>query len=89
MPHQTTTWQVWMRYNHEAVNAEYDRWETTASQTGIALRSTIGKQLFEELPEEDRNEWEGRAKAMHEEECEKYKSRMTGDPSTDPEEQAE
>ena len=78
-----------MRFNHEQINAEYDKRETTAAKTGIALRAEIAMQLFDALPEAERIEWETKSRENWNSECERFKSRMSGEPSTDPEEREE
>ena len=89
VPRQSPGWKYWMRFNHEPINAEYDRRETTAARTGIALRTEIAMQLFDALPEAEKTEWEGKSKESWASECERFKSRLSGEPSTDPEEQEE
>lgn len=89
MPHQTTVWRVWMRTKVDAINQEYDRRETTSAKTGIALRSEIAKELFDKLPAAEQQEWRDKANTAYLAECEKYKARLSGDPSSDPDEQKE
>ncbi len=89
MPHQTAVWRVWMRTHTDLINAEYDVREVTASKTGIALRSQIAKELFEGLSAEEQEDWKDQANKAYLEECDKYKARLSGDPSNDPAEQME
>ena len=78
-----------MQHNHEPVNEEYERRETTSGKTGIALRTEIAQQLFKQLSDDDQNDWERQGRESWLDRCEKYRSRMEGSPSTDPEEQDE
>ena len=49
-----------------------------------ALRSAIYKELFEELPEEERNEWAKRAEDEHREAVAKVEKALKSEPSTNP-----
>lgn len=89
VPKQMAEWQYYMRTNREKVQEVYEQRETTSLDAGIALRSSIARELVSKLSDEEREALQKSAKSEWDAECSKYNNAMRGEPSNDREDQQE
>jgi hypothetical protein len=61
--------------------------DAAGSSSAMWEKNKAAKELFENLPEQERRRWEAKAKAAHLAAKIKHESALKGEPSLDPEEQ--
>ena len=88
-PRQYSAVQAYLTENLEAINLEYERRVDTAAKTGIALRTLIAKELFENETAAVKASFQKKVEVAHEEAMRRYEDAQRGDPPRDPEDQAE
>ncbi len=87
-PRQKTAYNLWGPENRNIVDPVFkQRMQegNVPAKHQAALRSSIYKELFEALPEDDRQRWVERAEREHRESLEKIDSNLKSGPSTAPE----
>lgn len=87
-PRLKTPYNLWGP-QHRAItdpvfHARVKEGDVPASQQ-LALRSSVYKELFEELPVAEQEEWTDRAEEEHQNALAEHKKAMAGPPSTKPE----
>lgn len=88
-PKKGSVLQTYLSENIDRVNELYEIREPTHRQTGIRLRTIIAEELLAEESDEVKADLKRRIEEEHEEELEKHCEAKTGEPSDDPEAQAE
>ncbi|KAF7790017.1 hypothetical protein EIP86_000965 [Pleurotus ostreatoroseus] len=88
-PKQLPAWQVWMSDNLDIVNAHCDERKAKGLTAHIGDRNAIARAYFETLSRESHQEYETKAKERFEEETASFAASQSGEPSEDPEAQAE
>ena len=87
-PRQKTAYNIWGPENRCFVDPVFNervQSSSTPARQHAALRSSIYKELFDELPDEERREWTERAQREHSEALEKFNKTLKKAPSTRPE----
>lgn len=87
-PRQKTAYNLWgpaHRFFVDPVFEERVREDGIPAKQHAALRSSIYKELFEELSEEERREWMERAEAEHQEALSKVNVALKADATSAPE----
>lgn len=87
-PRMKTPYNMWGPQNRcfvDPVFAERVKENNVPTKNQAALRSSIYKELFEELPEDERQEWIERAEQEHQQALNKVDSTLKSGPSTAPE----
>ena len=88
-PRQHSAVQAYLQEHLDTVNAVYESRVETAGKQGIALRTLIAKEMFESETEEVRAGFQKKVELTHEEAMRRYEEAQRGEPSQDPEDQAE
>ena len=88
-PKQKSATQVYLHENLDRVNAIYAEREATTRKNGIHLRTLIARELLSQESEEFKAALEARVAAEHADAMEKYEEAKIGEPSDDPDDQAE
>ncbi len=86
-PRQKTAYNLWgpeHRHLIDPIFKERVREGNVPATQQAALRSSLYKELFEELPEDQRKEWAERASREHREALEKIEGNLKSGPSTAP-----
>ncbi len=86
-PRQKTAYNIWGPENRCFVDPIFNervREGNVPARQQAALRSSIYKELFSELPDEERKEWAERAEREHSEALKKFNKTMKSTPSTAP-----
>ena len=89
-PRQKTAYNIWGPENRCFVDPIFNervREGNVPARQQAALRSSIYKELFSELPDEERKEWVECAEREHSEALKKFNKTMKSTPSTAPEDQ--
>lgn len=87
-PRQKTAYNVWGPHNRCFVDPVFNervRDGNVPAKQQAALRSAIYKELFEELPEDEQQEWIERAEQEHQEALRKASTTLKSEPSMAPE----
>lgn len=87
-PRQKTPYNLWGPANRifiDPIFSERVREGNVPAKQQAALRSALYKELFEELPEEERQEWAERAEVEHQEALSKVNSALKAGASSTPE----
>lgn len=88
-PRKSSLIQMYLSASIDRVNEIYEVREPTDRLTGIRLRTVIAEELFAKEPEDVQQEWRDRVEEEYEDALEKHQEAKTGEPSDDPEAQAE
>lgn len=86
-PRQKTAYNLWGPENRcfiDPIFNERVREGSVPAKRHAALRSSIYKELFDELPEDERREWVKRSEREHAEALEKVNTTLKSRPSTEP-----
>lgn len=87
-PRQKTAYNIWGPANRFFVDPVFNervRERGVPARQHAALRSSIYKELFDELPDDERREWTETAETEHSEALEKFNKTLKKTPSTKPE----
>lgn len=87
-PRMKTPYNLWGPKNRcfvDPVFAERVKEGNVSAKSQAALRSSIYKELFEELPEDEQREWIERAESEHQQALAKVDATLKSGPSTTPE----
>lgn len=87
-PRQKTAYNVWGPKNRCFVDPIFNervRNEDVPAKRHAALRSAIYKELFEELPQDEQQEWIEQAEREHTEAIQKADGALKSEPSSAPE----
>lgn len=87
-PRLKTPYNLWGPHNRcfvDPVFAERVKEGNISAKGQAALRSSIYKELFEELPEDERREWTERAEREHQQALDKVDAALKSGPSMAPE----
>lgn len=87
-PRQKTAYNLWGPQNRcfiDPIFNERVREGDVPAKQHAALRSAIYKELFDELPEDERREWVKRSETEHAEALEKANKNLKSGPPTEPE----
>ena len=87
-PRQRTAYNLWgpaHRFFVDPIFQERVREGNVPAKQQAALRSALYKELFEELPENERREWTEKAEAAHRQALSKVDEALKAGPSDSPE----
>lgn len=87
-PRQKTAYNLWGPENRAFVDPVFNdrvREGSVPAKRQAALRSAIYKELFDELPDDERQEWTERAEREHMQALKKFNKTLEKIPSTKPE----